>query len=227
MWGIVIFSLMVATSGLRIASTKGKTNYKDEICIMAFDGTAPRYWEPVNDPVMGGISWSTFMPTVGKGYWAGQVLNVPALNSPGFCNLQSPGLYKEMPFPDMTNTSGMLVKAKLSQASALPFKIQIMSDKAKECKGMMGIPMMPVGDSMIPTKYNCKLASYEATIPLSTTMSEYHVPWYMFKCSWRGMQVSWCPPLGAQQLATVTSVGLSTHGKVGPFSVEIESIKAK
>merc|ERR1719487_1202039 len=66
--------------------------------IATFDGVKATtlQWEPVNDPVMGGQSHSSFKVDTDKrlGVWAGEVKIVPFLKAPGFCNLQSPGLGK-------------------------------------------------------------------------------------------------------------------------------------
>lgn len=228
----IIFSFALLASGLKLnledkhvlnetLQTEGRV-----VPIASFKLMQPiglyRSWEPVNDPVMGGVSVCSMVVAGGLCRWYGTVMKVPALNEPGFCNIQTPGLYKEAGFPDLTGTSGIIVRAKILMAKGLTnFKVQIMSEGAKDCKGAM-----PVGDYMNPMKLNCKMGTYDAVLPITTTMTDMYIPWTSFKCTWRGKPVWWCPPLYTQ-LKMISSVGLSTSYKAGPFRVGLESVSAK
>jgi len=55
------------------------------------DGAA---WQTVNDPVMGGVSESSFFQGDSSGIWKGKVEIVPFLKKPGFCSLRTPGLHE-------------------------------------------------------------------------------------------------------------------------------------
>lgn len=177
--------------------------------IATFDGaaTTTRKWEVVNDPVMGGQSFSNFHvdDTRSLGVWSGQVRVVPFLGAPGFCNLQSPGLGRTADFPDLSSASGIGVRAREANSSGLlHFNIMLMSRGAHH--------LMQRG-------------VYTANITLSSEILEAFAPWSAFVCTWRGQMVSWCPPLNTQ-LDKVDSVGLGTAfpGTAGDFKLELESI---
>jgi len=62
--------------------------------LLTFDGhpgTTAKRWQLTNDPVMGGVSFSTWAvnETVQLGIWNGTVKIVPSLNAPGFCNIMT------------------------------------------------------------------------------------------------------------------------------------------
>merc|ERR1719352_788597 len=100
-----------------------------EVPLATFDGAAEttRDWQPVNDPVMGGQSASNLtVDTDHKvGLWEGDVKIVPFLKAPGFCNLQSPGLYKTAKFPDLSGMEGVSIRAREAHASGLShFNVQ-------------------------------------------------------------------------------------------------------
>lgn len=180
--------------------------------IATFDGakSTTLAWEAVNDPVMGGKSHSNFTVDEKRhvGVWIGEVEIVPFLKSPGFCNLQSPGLYKTADFPDLSSTDGIVVRARETDMHGLvKFNAMLMSKGAKHL---------------------FKSGVYSANFTLTTEMADLFVPWSAFECTWRGQKVSWCPELKTQ-LKEITSVGLGTFfpGTAGPFNVEIEGIAAR
>lgn len=172
--------------------------------IATFDGSqaTTRAWETTNDPVMGGQSESSFTVDAARkvGVWIGEVKIVPFLESPGFCNLQSPGLY-----PDLSSMDGMVVRAREANSEGLlQYNVMLMSEGAK---------------------HGWQSGVYEANFSITNKMEDHFVPWSAFECSWRGQKVSWCPELNSQ-LKEINSVGLGTSGTPGPFNVEIESVSA-
>lgn len=186
--------------------------FSGSVPIATFDGAKATTlsWQTVNDPVMGGQSESTFKVDSGRhvGVWAGEVKIVPFLKAPGFCNLQSPGLYKTAKFPDLSQASGIVVRAKEASASGLMhFNVMLMSKGAKHffSKGV-----------------------YNANFTVTSEMADHFLPWSEFTCTWRGEKVSWCPELKSQ-LSLINGVGLGTAfpGKAGPFNLEIESFSGK
>lgn len=183
-----------------------------DVPIATFDGTKSTTldWQTVNDPVMGGQSKSVFSVDGARslGVWSGNVAIVPFLKAPGFCNLQSPGLGKTASFPDLSSTSGIMVRAREANASGLEhFNVMLMSKGAKKL---------------------FKQGVYTANFTVSTSMTDHFVPYSAFTCTWRGQQVSWCPDI-TTQLAQINSVGLGTAfpGVAGDFEIDIESISAK
>lgn len=50
---------------------------------------ASKPWIVTDDPVMGGVSHSTFKVVAGVGVWAGEVKIVPKLQAPGTCQSEA------------------------------------------------------------------------------------------------------------------------------------------
>jgi len=177
--------------------------------IATFDGAQGTTWpwEPVNDPVMGGQSESTFQvdSSTNLGVWKGEVKIVPFLQKPGFSNLQAPGHHKKENFPDLTGTSGLVARMKVEDGGLTNFNMMLMTKAGGTPEGKEGV--------------------YEADITLTSKMEDHFRPWSAFSCTWRGQPVNWCPEL-TTQLAQVGSVGFGTAGSVGKFDVKIEALSA-
>merc|ERR1719428_2673177 len=99
-----MFKLTVASA---LVASSGKV-----VKLATFDGaeetTLP--FVPVNDPVMGGQSKSTFQVDGKKGIFEGEVKVVTFLGSPGFCNLEAPGYGQSaVEFPDISGTEGITI----------------------------------------------------------------------------------------------------------------------
>jgi len=179
--------------------------------IATFDGGSKTTWpwQTVNDPVMGGQSTSTFHVDSARslGVWEGEVRIVPFLKSPGFCNLQAPGLYKTAAFPDLSGTQGMVVRARETNASGITrFNVMLMTSGAK---------------------HFLKQGVYTANFVLNGDMEDHFLPFSSFTCTWRGQKVTWCPSLSTE-LGKVTNVGVGTAfpGPAAKFHVEISSLSA-
>lgn len=179
--------------------------------IATFDGaqgtTLP--WSPVNDPVMGGQSKSTFEVDLSGnvGVWNGEVKIVPFLGAPGFCTLQAPGLRRTLEFPDLTGTDGIIAQLRQTLPDGLTgFSMQLRT------KGASSSPEVA---------YMANLTA------ISAEWNDYFVPWSAFICTRRGQVLPSCPAL-ASQLKEISSVGIATvfPGKPGPFNIEIGSIMA-
>jgi len=183
-----------------------------DIPIATFDGAASTTldWVAINDPVMGGKSTSTFSvdSTRGLGVWTGVVAIVPFLQAPGFCNLQSPDLGKTIKVADLSSASGIVLRARETNASGLKhFNVQLMSPGTHR--------------SFVP-------ATYTANVTLSTTMDDHFVAWSAFACQQQGQPVSYCPEL-TTQLAQINGVvvGTAYPGEPGDFTLELESMRGK
>jgi len=193
-------------SGMLVTGVAGKV-----VPIATFDGDSATTWpwQTVNDPVMGGQSNSTFHTDSARalGVWDGEVRIVPFLKSPGFCNLQAPGLYKTADFPDLSGTQGMVVRAREANASGITrFNVMLMTSGAK---------------------HFLKQGVYNANFMLGGEMRDHFLPFSLFTCTWRGQNVTWCPDLSAQ-LGKVTNIGIGTAfpGPAAKFHVEISSLSA-
>lgn len=183
----------------------------DSVTLVSFDahGASEHKWAAVNDPVMGGQSFSTFSVDTAdeKAVWEGEVKIVPFLKAPGFCNAQTPGLYQTSSFPDASGFEGLQMRARTNGTGLTHFNAMLTTKGAKRWNGQQGV--------------------YNANYTLSAEWKDIFVSWKQFACTWRGEPASWCPELGTQ-LAEITSLGVGTAfpGSAGPFHVEIESIKA-
>ena len=102
--------------------------FGNDTVLLSFDGveeTTSQRWILTNDPVMGGVSNSTFevLDAKNEGLWVGDVKIVPSLAAPGFCNLMS----DKRGWPDASGYSHMIIRAK----STIPydgFKVSFGSD---------------------------------------------------------------------------------------------------
>jgi len=161
-------------------------------------------WETSDDPVMGGVSSSTY--TIGNGYgeWEGEVLDVPSLEAPGFCSLRTGN---DEIFAD---------------ASGTDYITMVLGDDS----GMdeTGLPVesfyMTVGvaQSGITSNYMAYLSS-------TTCCGRYcQVAWSDFDLSIIGFPIP--GPRLSGKLDKIKSVGLTTSGTNGSFSVNIKAFGA-
>lgn len=174
--------------------------------IATFDGASGTTfkWETVNDPVMGGQSYSTFAVQGKLGQWQGEVKIVPFLKAPGFCNLEA-DIHS---IPDLSAYEGLSLRARTVGDSLSGFIIQVATKDAK---------------------HGFKVGEYTANLPaLTPSFQDAFVPWSAFVCSWRGENVTWCPKL-TSQLAKIDGLSIGsgfTVPKAGKFHLEIQSVSA-
>jgi hypothetical protein len=82
---------------------------KEHVVVLeAFDNPA-HVWEEHNDPVMGGRSTGTFIIEDGVGKFAGEVVDVPFLQAPGFLQARTAAGSK---FADISHCSALQIVAK-------------------------------------------------------------------------------------------------------------------
>jgi len=111
------FTLTVAA--LSLVSTSSAKNP-----IWTFDkgsDTADHGIKLTNDPVMGGLSVSTFNVTEPSLLWEGKVEIVPSLAAPGFCNLETDKSHGDE-FPDASEDSHLTLLVKSSLPDYKGFK---------------------------------------------------------------------------------------------------------
>jgi hypothetical protein len=183
------------------------------IPIATFDGaegTGKWDWETVNDPVMGGVSKSSFRIEGQTGVWAGDVKVVPFLKAPGFCTLRAPGFRKTAKFPDLSRSDGLVVRTAASKDGLKDFRVTLSTDGAG--RGMF------------------RDMSYSAEFRATEEFADAFVPWTAFKCSYHGKSMDWFCPRLYHQLDKVNSIGLATHYPLEaetPFELKIESISGR
>jgi len=192
-----ILSCFVTSSFVPVATFDGK------------EGTTYD-WTTVNDPVMGGVSHSKFNvdDNTKQGHWFGAVAVVPALQAPGFCNLQSMPYGQKAEFPDFTGATSFVVNAMQSNSTGInKFNIMI------QTKGAMHFYKQGV--------YTANLNNF------GNIMTSHEVQLSDFECFWRGQNVDWCPKLSTQ-LNQITNIAIGTQfpGKAGFFDVHILNIGA-
>jgi hypothetical protein len=183
------------------------------IPIATFDGaeeTGKWDWETVNDPVMGGVSKSSFSVEGKVGVWKGDVKIVPFLKAPGFCTLRAPGFRKTAKFPDLSQSDGLLVRTAASPTGLKDFRVTLSTEGAG--RGMFSD------------------MSYSAEFTATEDFEEVFVPWKAFHCSYHGKKMDWFCPRVNHQLSKVTSIGFATHYPLEaetPFELKIEAISAR
>lgn len=172
----------------------------------------------VNDPVMGGVSSSTYNISGGFMAWAGEVKDVPSLAAPGFCKVMTHGAHAA--FPDISGYTHLTVTVRCHSPYS-GFKIDFSTVKHP----------------------NWSFGSYKADFPADfsemscgggddfTTVS---IPFTDFTNDWSGYtgepihtcaeDEQYCPT--AFDLATVTQISFWAEGAAGNFKVDLMAIGA-
>lgn len=187
------------------------------IPLVTFDGTTPqRTWHTENDPVMGGVSESTWHLGPSRedgnktvGLWKGVTRIVPSLNAPGFtiAMTEQPPLVKQ--FPDISTTSGLALTLNNVGGNVTSFKVAF-------CDSRLNL-------------YRCQFGTFKASFELKPGgFKRVFVPFTKFSDKWdaaTGAHTKEDPPT-AKSLASVSQVQLWVEGVAGPFSIEVERIEA-
>eukprot|EP00560_Eucampia_antarctica_P001982 CAMPEP_0197835580 /NCGR_PEP_ID=MMETSP1437-20131217/26281_1 /TAXON_ID=49252 ORGANISM="Eucampia antarctica, Strain CCMP1452" /NCGR_SAMPLE_ID=MMETSP1437 /ASSEMBLY_ACC=CAM_ASM_001096 /LENGTH=185 /DNA_ID=CAMNT_0043441137 /DNA_START=131 /DNA_END=685 /DNA_ORIENTATION=+ len=149
-----------------------------------------REMETVNDPVMGGTSYSSQEQEHDFLLWSGKVNIVSFLHAPGFCILMTAG---EQNFPqNLAEFSGMSYVVSRSSNMLMPMSAEIHNGYVSSS----GIPVVYVG--VLEER------------PLDDDKVELYASWSSFKGMFRGQHVSSAPPLNEEGLNQINRVGLST-----------------
>jgi len=192
---VMLFSIVALTVGKAVV-TFGKG-----------DGTS---WQTVNDPVMGGVSESSFFEGESSGIWKGKVEIVPFLQKPGFCSLRTPGLHEKGNLEDLSNSDGIVVRAAAAKDGLQNFRVMLSTDGAG--RGMLDHVM------------------YSAEFTATEHMEDHFVAWRDFKCTHHGKSMDWFCPKVYHELHRVNMVGIGTHyplEKPTSFQLELASISTK
>merc|ERR1719310_1686419 len=200
----------------------------DHVDLVTFDGAPGTTWswKALNDPVMGGVSFSTFSANVSgaTAKWVGQVNVVPSLKAPGFCNAET--------------TDGQGVSARFNDASAFSH-IEI---KARAFTEYSGYKVSFAADTINPQfksfKANFELQGDGMWRTVAIPLSSFSNDWSTFTgdcdtvdpnngrkhtcCSQETPEV--CPT--RKNLKDISQVGLWMEGHAGKFDVEIAWVRA-
>lgn len=217
---IILFSVVAA-------SVSGITVDESSITKLAtFDGAASTTykWKDLNDPVMGGVSTSTWKidKTNSKtAIWNGEVKVVPSLKAPGFCNAETENWFAK--FADVSAYTHLLVRVRSSTPDYRGFKVSFSADTL-----------------------NVQFHSFKAMFNVSSanTWETVAIPFHQFSNDWSaytgrcdtkdptGKQHHCCSPGHPEVCATkknlkdISEVGLWTEGVAGKFNLEVAWIGA-
>jgi len=194
--------------------------------LVTFDGSEGTTFEfeAHNDPVMGGVSTSTFEVNEEEnfGIFNGTVKIVPSLNAPGFCSMQADGEYNDA---STTIDGGIVLRVRSSSPEYAGFR------------------MVFVGNALSPD-YACRFGGtvpltngcYKAlfNVPPGNEFVDVAIPFSKFSDHWdpsTGTHItecaddlSVCPTEKA--LGKITQIQIMGEGVAGDFHLEVESIAA-
>lgn len=190
--------------------------------LATFDGAQGTTWDwrLVNDPVMGGVSNSTFSITGGVMAWHGAVKVVPKLKAPGFCNLETQRFGRAN---SVAATTHFVMRVRSSTPQYYGFKV-----------------------SFAALTLNPQFASFKANynVTVGNEWSLVSIPWDQFSNDWSAFtgdcdttdptgQVHHCcsaahPDVCPKpaDLAHIQGLGLWAEGTAGQFTLEVDFIGA-
>lgn len=205
---------IVAVSGSTTIAPKG-----GEIELVGFsaDSKNKYNWLVVNDPVMGGLSRSTFKndEAKGVGIFNGTVAIVPSLKAPGFCNAEARASILSPKYPDVSQLllNGGILFRLTSTGPLNSFKAAFGTSAQYNFGSYKADFDVPAGDGV-----------QEVFIPFTNFSNKWSPSTGepIIKCSTRTPEV--CPT--ATHLADIGTVGIWAEGTAGDFHVEIHSISA-
>ena len=197
--------------------------------LVAFDGASKATtfkWNDMNDPVMGGLSTSSFTVDADKkaGVFNGTVRIVPKLKAPGFCNAEtSNGLGIFSKFNDVSNFTHLMIRCRTTTPSYAGFKVSFAADTIN-----------PLFHSF---KASFNVAAGADWQTIAVPFASFSNDWSSFTgdcsttdpdgkthkcCSKEHPEV--CPT--AHNLGHITQVGLWAEGHAGDFHLEVDRIGA-
>lgn len=175
-------------------------------------------WEALNDPVMGGLSTSSYKinETAHTIVWDGIVRIVPSLKAPGFCNLETTnGITARA--NDASPYTHLLIRARTSTPEYAGFKFSFAADTL-----------------------NRQFKSYKGNFNLTTTeWTTVAIPFNQFSNDWSpytgncftkdptGLQHKCCSPQYPEvcptkkNLKDMSELGIWTEGAAGTFHLEV------
>jgi hypothetical protein len=189
--------------------------------LVTFDGSKTDVeWRDMNDPVMGGLSKSTFVVKDGMAIFNGTVEIVPQLKAPGFCNAETKLTFKK--FADVSSYSHLMLKVRTP-------------------KDFKGFKVSFAANTLNP-QFDSFKANYD--VPVGSDWSYVAIPFNSFSNDWSpytgdcdtkdptGKQHVCCssdhPEVcpTAKNLRDIIQIGLWAEGVQGSFHLEIERIGA-
>jgi hypothetical protein len=189
--------------------------------MMLFEFTnASKPWIVTNDPVMGGVSHSTFTVIDGLGVFAGEVKIVPFLHAPGTCQSEA------AEFAPLNCTDFDAIEIKLVSNGTL-----------KQFQASWGGPYVPAPAGSPHYRRKAYKAAFNVTgngaletllVPMAAFSSSYST--YTGACTDHGavccslQHPEVCP--SPKTKGAITDFGIDAQGTVGKFELRIKSIRA-
>ena len=177
-------------------------------------------WIVTNDPVMGGVSHSTFTVIDGLGVFAGEVKIVPFLHAPGTCQSEA------AKFAPLNCTGFDAIEIKLASNGPL-----------KQFQASWGGPFVPEPAGSPHYRRKAYKATFNVTgngvletllVPMAAFSSSYST--YTGACTDHGavccspQHPEVCP--SPKTKSAITDFGIDAQGTVGKFELRIKSIRA-
>lgn len=210
-----------ATAGRKVATVVSSNDYQVDLVTFGESDKTYRKWRDMNDPVMGGLSTSTFLINNGVAVFNGTVQIVPSLKAPGFCNAETELSFKK--YEDLSAYSHLMLKVRSDTPDYKGFKVSF------------------AADTLNPQFHSFK-ANYD--VPAGSDWSYVAIPFTDFSNDWSpytgdcdtkdptGKQHYCCSSdhpdvcVTSKNLKDIIQVGLWTEGAQGDFHLEIERIGA-
>mmetsp|Transcript_39257 Transcript_39257/g.79289 ORF Transcript_39257/g.79289 Transcript_39257/m.79289 type:complete len:220 (+) Transcript_39257:28-687(+) len=199
---------------------------EDTVTLLTFANGDPGYpFEVVNDPVMGGVSSSTYNITGDRMIWKGTVRDVPSLQAPGFCKVMTHGVHQG--FPDVSAFTHLTVDVKCYEPAYSGYKIDFSTVKH---------PNFSFGSykADFPSNFNSTACVNTAAGYGGDEWTRVAIPFTSFTNDWSGYtgepihtcaeDPQYCPTL--TDLATITQLSFWAEGAAGNFKIDLQTIGA-
>jgi hypothetical protein len=166
-------------------------------------------WNAMNDPVMGGKSYSSVTIENSVGVFDGEVKDVPFLKAPGFITMRGEGDY-----PDVSSCDTLRLTARASEAYS-GYRVSF-------------------GKKHVPGNYYARGFKADFNPPVGNDMGNIDILFKDFTVRWDDKtgdaiktceeDASFCPDI--KTLKNMETISLWGEGVVGKVHLEVESIKA-
>jgi len=207
------YTVLIACSTI-LSVHSSKNGVETPVRLLSFDSadqsTYSRRWILTDDPVMGGLSNSTWTEQQDQlqGTWEGTVRIVPSLKAPGFCNLMS----ARQEWNDANGFTHLIIRAK-STINYKGFKVSF-------------------GADTLNLQFKCFKADFE--MESTGEWEEIYVPFKEFSNDWSSYtgepitkcsdDVSVCPT--DKNLKDIEQIGFWMEGVAGDFHFELKEVLA-
>ena len=190
----------------------------DLLALWTFDGQNDHDIKLTNDPVMGGVSESTYNVTDDEVEWNGSCKVVPSLSAPGFCNLESKKNFDK--FPDASGATHLTLLVKSTTPEYQGFKFSFAANTLNPQFKSFKSDFFITADT--PTDPSTGYA--KVSIPFSSFSNNWssYTGEPIVKCS---DDASVCPT--EKDKSKIQQLGLWAEGVEGDFNLSILGVYAE